>query len=321
VIPDAVKKQAVFMAIGIGEYLIVTQHSSGMITSRNSENQRLKSLGFLKRALPDLTQIELILSSVETGALNVEALLRERPDVIVTWARLAETFERVGLPVIGLGPVSSTGRLSQNTMVFSTIFGQRELGEVMIARSLAQRLKTAEEVAGKTETKARLLWLYPLENGLWRAGSWFRELTVEAGGEDLAAFLPFQVSVNAEELLVLAPDVILLGGPSGDHMAPIKMMETKSLSAIPAIRDHRVYNTPPGIAFHMASVIELPIYLQWLAEILHPREIKPQARNLASSIYARELGIEPTEAELDELLGARANQPAIGQVVSGAKAQ
>jgi hypothetical protein len=133
-------------------------------------------------------------------------------------------------------------------------------------------------------------------------------LIAEAGGTDLGADLP-QASLDAERLLLLSPDVIIIvGGAGHDNAAADIMMEAPNVAAIPAVRNRRVYNAPAGMSGYMATVIETPIYTRWLAEILHPMELVPRTRDLARRIYSIELGITPTEAELDDALDSIANR-------------
>jgi iron complex transport system substrate-binding protein len=317
-LPQAVQTAAVFMAIGAGEYLLVTRRPSDIMTSHSPENARLKASTLLARAFPDLRWLRTTMSSVETGMVNVETLLRDRPDVVVTWARLAAGFERVGLPVVGLGPLSSTERLAQNTAVFSAIVDEPARGADLVQRSYSERARVSEDVALRTSGHTRVLRLIPRGQGRWQAISGFADVIAQAGGVDVQASARLHAPLDAERLLVLAPEVILVvGGVRFDDDAPRRLMQTPALATVPAVRERRVYRSPPGVTGFMASVIEMPIYLRWLAEVLHPGSLAPEARDFARRILTTELGVTPTDAELDDALASAANRYSAPTAQSG----
>ena len=305
--PERLTKVAVFMAIGAGEYILVTRRPGDIVTSPSSTNIMISQSSLMRRAFPDVAALRMPMSLVETGAVNLETLLIERPGVTVTWARLASEFERVGLPVIGLGPVSSIDRFVENTRVFAAIVDQPQRAQTLTATSRQRRVLIARQVAQAVSSPTRMAIVVATADGLWRAGSGFKELIQEAGGLNVG---PPQASgaINAEELLRIAPDVVVITGGGGvDGSAPGRLMAIPALSALPAVRNRRVYDYPPGVSGYMSDLIELPIYMRWLAEILHPLDLPPQTRALAKVIYREELGVEPTDEELDDALAMPAN--------------
>ena len=92
--PEHLAKVAVFMAVGAGEYILVTRQPGVIVSSPSTTNIMLSQSSLMRRAFPDIAGLRMPMSLVETGAVNLETLLFERPDVTVTWARLAADFER-----------------------------------------------------------------------------------------------------------------------------------------------------------------------------------------------------------------------------------
>ncbi len=307
-LPKSVRKQAVFMGIGVGEYVLVTRRPSDILTSRSPINERIKATPLLTKAFDDIGEMRMPMSNVESGATNLEVLLREQPDVVVTWARIAENFEKIGFAVAGLGPVSSPERLSENTVLFSSIVDEPQKAVGIIDRSRQEQDRIAQDVASKVQSKMAMLILFSIAEGLWRVASGFRDVIDAAGGRNLGAdFAP--IPINAEQILNLWPEVIIIIGGAGlDDAAPKRLMDTQALQPLPAVKYRRVYATPPGVSGYMGTMIELPIYMQWLADVLHPQELGRNARMLAKRIYTAELGVEPNDGDLDDALAEFANR-------------
>lgn len=185
-LPRTVGTQAVFMGIGVGEYLIVTRDPSNILTSPTDANLRIINSSLMRRAFPSLERLRTTLNLDETGTANIEVLLLERPDVVVTWSRLAEGFERVGLVTVGLAPISSVDRFTQNASIFADIVGRPERAGDLLARSRDARAEIAREVAKRTNGKTGLLIIAQIGGGLWRMGFGFNDLIAQAGGVSLA---------------------------------------------------------------------------------------------------------------------------------------
>ena len=283
-LPQTVGTQAVLMGIGVGEYLLVTRDPRNIQTSPTEANLRIVKLSLMRRAFPGLERLRKTLNVDKSGSANFEALLLERPNVVVTWSRLADGFERVGLATIGLAAISSVDQLAQNEGVFAEIVGRSNRAEDLIARSQTTRAEIAREVAKGAKGETRLLIVAQAGGGLWRMGFGFSELIAEAGGANLGGRLIRGV-ISAEHLLELAPDVIVIVGDQGiGPSAASTLMQTPAFAATPAVMSRRVYVSPPGVAGYMGDLIELPIYMRWLAEILHPLELGRRTRSLANAI-------------------------------------
>jgi len=315
-LPQHIERVAVFMAIGVGEYVLVSRKPGVITTSDSAINHRIKTTPLLQKAFPDIVDMQLPMSTLESGNANLEVLLREKPDVLVTWARLADYFERVGLTVVGLGPVISPERLKENTRLFSAIVGEPERGLDIIRRSDDEQKAFIEASASSQTKPTSMLMLFNLGDGQWRIGYGFPELMRMAGAHNIGAGYR-SIPVNAEELMRLSPEVIVIIGAAGlDDEAPRRLMSIKALQPVPAVRDRRVYEAPPGVTGYMGSVIEFPIYARWLADVLHPQNHANDVKETARRIYTRELGVIPDDGDLASALGISANRASATEAYS-----
>lgn len=299
--------RALYMAVGAGEYLLTTRAAQRLVTSRSPDNERLLASSLLRRAVPKLGTTRLALTSSEGAAANLETLLQLRPDVMVTWSRLVPRFERVGIRSVGLGPMSDAASFARHARVFGQVTGEQARSEAIVRASAERTRRIASEVAASGAPSTRVLFVFPTSTG-WRSSYEFADTIEVTRADDLTGALSFYSPLDRERLLKIAPDVIVIvGGARIDDDAAARLMADPILAALPAVRARRVYRHPPGIGGYMASAVELPIYQRWLAEVLHPAQLRSGTRPLAAEVIRADLGVEPTDAELDEILGTVPN--------------
>lgn len=112
--------------------------------------------------------------------------------------------------------------------------------------------------------------------------------------------------VSAEHILALRPDTVFYT-PSSAPMSADEMARAMPWRLFPAASAHRIYAWPAGLSGSVASIVEGPLYLQWLAEILHPETMHPALRGMIRDTLAAELGVKAQPALLDAMVEARLN--------------
>lgn len=249
------------------------------------------------------------------STVNLEAVLRARPDLILdigstgpTYASLADRVEaQTGIPYALIG-----GGLADTAATFRTV------GAILGVEERAERLaryaeKTLAEVAERTSRVPhdRRLKVFVargprgLETGI--AGSINVEVldfvavrNVAAEGMGAGGI----VNVSLEQVLEWQPDAIV----TLDRNFFATVWNHPAWAEVKAVRDKRVYLSP-GLPF---TWIDSPpsanrlIGVRWLAKVLYPELFPEDLREETRRFYALFYHQEPTEAQLDQLLGSRA---------------
>lgn len=300
VLPRHADRQAVFMGTGAGAYVLATRQPGKIVTSASHVNERLKRSTYLARVLPDLSAMRLALTEMESGVGNQEVLLREDVDVVVTWARLAADYERLGLAVVGIPPVSTLDRVARNTEVFASVVERAPEGAATVRRANDARARIARDIentAGKPTRFAALLARGP---DLWQFGLIFPEVSAAANGRDLRESLTPGLGLDVEALLALNPEVIVTIGPNAQD-ARETLLSHPALGSMAAVKDRRVVCAPQGLSGYMSSIVDVPIYASWLADVLH-RADQTAARQQVIETLTSEFGERPTDAEINDVL-------------------
>jgi len=149
--------------------------------------------------------------------LNVEALLALRPDLVLTVQdaddRALANVRRRGIAVRAVDP-QSLDALVAEVRSLGALLGVAERGDALAA-SLATRLATVRDRVAKRATRPRVYVEVDFPQW-WTIGrrTFVHEAIAAAGGENVfgdveRAYFP----TNAEEIVVRAPDVVLLLHP------------------------------------------------------------------------------------------------------------
>jgi len=184
------------------------------------------------------------------GALldpNVERILAMKPDLVVlygTQTDLQTQLSRARIPYFAY----SLGSLPDVALSIRAI-GSRvgASGAEALATSIERRLADIRaRVAGRPRPSTLLV--FGRERGSLRnidasGGSGFlHDMLVTAGGADVLADVPRQsVVMSTEMVLARAPDVIIEVRSSDEAAAPPDLRVWDTLSAVPAVKNRRVY--------------------------------------------------------------------------------
>ncbi|MGE4111198.1 MAG: ABC transporter substrate-binding protein [Burkholderiales bacterium] len=241
---------------------------------------------------------------------NVEIVLRAKPDLIVDYGAIRDTYvslaDRVqaqtGIPYLLLD--GDFDRMADVIVQFGDISG-----EVARAAALARYARDTladinARIAGITaERRPRVYYgrgPRGLNTGL--AGSINMETLEQAGARNVAAELGRggMVQVSVEQVLQWNPDVIITIDANFYASARVHPV----WSAMPAIRAGR-FHLAPGLPF---GWIDFPpslnrlIGLRWLARVLYPEVFSEDLRPIVRDFYSRFYHQAPTDAQLEQLL-------------------
>jgi len=200
---------------------------------------------------------------------DLERLLTLRPELCVamrdgtppqTLARLAE----LGIPVV----IMTTGSLEElfgSMLAVGRAVGRPAQAEALV-RDLRARMESVRAQAARAPRRPRVLFQV---NGprIMAAGphSLLGQLIAMAGGDNAAPAEPAYPQLSAEQVLALAPEVVVAFDMLGQDKG---MAGWPADPRIPAVRDRRLYTVDPALFSRPGP--RLAAALETLARILHP---------------------------------------------------
>jgi iron complex transport system substrate-binding protein len=243
--------------------------------------------------------------------LNLERLLAAKPDVIIDFGTINDTYRSLADRVqaqTGIPYLLIDGRF-QNTPT-----ALRLLADVLVVKERGEKLaRAAEEIfaqvddvlAQVTHDKRPRVYLARGPEGLESGsrGSINTEIIERAGAVNVVEGLREKggiVNVSPEQLIAWAPDTIITLDPIFRRTVGDK----PAWAPVPAVRDHRVFlapNLPYGFIDAPPSLNRL-IGLTWLLHTLYPDKASGNLRNQVRAFYHLFYQVEPNDADLDRLL-------------------
>jgi len=241
---------------------------------------------------------------------NVEVVLRAKPDVIVDYGTINDTYaslaERVqqqtGIPYLLLD--GDFDRMADGLRLLGQI-AQEEKRAAALAEYTQDTLTDINRRLARIPSGQRPRVYYArgpqgLNTGL--AGSINVESIEQIGAVNVAGEMGKGglVQVSMEQVLRWNPDVIITIDSSFYTAARAHPL-WKDLPAIKAGRIYLSPNVPFGWIDFPPSINRL-IGLRWLARILYPQAFPEDLRPVVRDFYTRCYHQTPTEAQLDQLL-------------------
>ena len=239
--------------------------------------------------------------------VNVEELLKLKPDVVVQWAWMdkeIEKMEAVGIPVIGI-----TYGSQEDLNGWIRIIGQMLGMEDKAAELLAYHHDTIDEISAITEdipmeNRPKSLYFYDETIRTTGEGT-YNDFWIETtGGINVADEIQGWGNVNMEQVLAWNPDFIYVGNFA--PLQPEDLLENKiegqDWSVVEAVKKGQVYKIPLGGYRWDPPNAESPLMLRWLAVKHHPDlfdyNIEQEIRNFCSRFY----GYDVSDEEIKEIL-------------------
>lgn len=198
----------------------------------------------IKAAKPDVAQT---VPSAGSGTdVNIEALLRMRPDVVVTWAFKPENvyfMEGKGLTVVAVYP-ENIAELYEVMGFLGRIF--RKEKEIKKTRDVMEEMfDTVKRRAAQipADKRKKVLWIgsrpHAVAGGIGATG----EMLAMIGGINPAAEIRQRhADVSVERIIRWNPDVVFIWGSAKYGVADI--MKNPHWRSVAAVRNARVYKAP-----------------------------------------------------------------------------
>jgi iron complex transport system substrate-binding protein len=208
---------------------------------------------------------------------DAEQVIALQPDLVFVASYLrpevVKILQDTGLPVFQFQEFESIAAIQGNIRLVAQAVGEEVRGEELVAQ-MNSRLQAV--AARLVDIKARPRVLYWESWGLTGgAHTSIDDLITYAGGENLAATLGLTgiVTLSAEQVLAMNPEVIFTGGKSGETADGLpSFLRHPALQVVEAVRHGRAYVLPRRhlvtISHHIIDGVEA------LARAMHPQMAK-----------------------------------------------
>ena len=299
----------IMYAIGLGEQVVGRSHECRRPEEVLTQPCLTRSHVDSSRPSGDIdTQVKtLVAESRALYSVDVEALVRARPNVIVTQdqcdvcaVRYSDVLDAVATQpelaasqVVALNPQSLEDVLADIVRIGEATGAENEAAQFIA--DLNARIGHVEQTVGASDDTARprvaiIEWVEPM----MLAGNWTPRLLERAGGQcSLTTAGQHSEYVDWNEVVDFAPEVIVVA-PCGFDL-PRTLLEARPLAQLPgwrqlpAVRTQRVFAVDGDAYFNCASP-RLVDSLELLAHLIHPERIGPP-NSLAQDIDWVELRV------------------------------
>jgi iron complex transport system substrate-binding protein len=120
---------------------------------------------------------------------------------------------------------------------------------------------------------------------------------------------------DAERILAMDPDYIFLVGvkePPFATQGPKEFMKDPRWRGLKAVREKRVYRMPGSGPGGLAGLIFQPVWVRWMAEIVHPDRLAPKVRQELRARLLSQFGFTITDDRIDAQLHLDENANSAG---------
>ena len=274
----------VTLALGGADTLVATTHY-------------VTTIPWFKQIYPNISQVSTPVS--ENNDLNMEDLLKSRPDVVlVANEKQAEQVREAGLTAVRVGFKDLNG-LMRTVDLTAEVLGTKE------AYQRAQRYNTYMQ-GNIDKVQERLKDLPDAEKPqVLHIGSGTEITKVSgqgividewiklAGGTNVVKDVNGMKSVSMEQITAASPQVVIVGGDtSAKGIETIK--SDPAWADVPAVKDNKLYRNPYGAFNWDRYSTEEALQILWAAKTLHPDrfadiDIVKETREFYKNFYGYDL--------------------------------
>ncbi len=262
---------------------------------------------------PELLKAET--SFVEGTDLNIEQLLKLKPDLVFYWGDYQnqhEQLETAGVPAIGVktqGEGDALYTLETWLEIYGKVFRRdAEIKEVIkYGREVLREIE--DKTAGiKDEERVKTLVLFQHGEkeitvpGQGHYGQFWIETT---GGYNVAEDINVTANVNMEQIYKWDPQIVFIS--SFTDTMPEDLYQNKikgqNWSKVDAVKNKRVYKIPVGVYRWYPPSGDAPLMLKWVAQHQYPEiftyDMEKEVKEYYQKFYNYRLTTEETQSILN----------------------
>lgn len=313
-VPVNIERIAVTGIYPLPSVLTVFFNSAEKIVSMNTPSLSAAKAGMLGQIYPEILNVND--KPVGTGEINLEELLKVKPDVVFYSTRAqGESIREAGIPAVGISvnkwDYNAIETLDHWLELLGQMFPQDAEKAAMVHKYsmdsynlVQERVKDIPE-----EERARVFVMFQysakslLTSGAHFFGQWWCDAigAVNVGHE---INVDNSVPVNMEQVYAWNPDVVLITNFTA--VKPADLMDGKEFnddwSGIPAVQNGRVYKMPLGMYRTYLPGVDTPITLLWLARTVYPGLFEDvDVVSFAVDYYKTVFDVNLTDVQVDNM--------------------
>ncbi len=255
----------------------------------------------------------------EGRTLNLEVLLKVKPDVAFLWDRRVggtaafneqyiRSLSKLGIPAVAVR-LDTLEDYPAALLFMGDVLGRRERAARLNRYAVTATSKVRRSLAGLPERKRVSVYYAEGVDGLATEGesSMHTELIPLSGGRNVCRMKPTSLNgqerISMEQLLLYDPDVILVK----EQICFQRIWKDPRWKRLRAVRNKRVYLVPhvPFNWFDRPPSYMRLLGIQWLTNLLHPDRYPMDMVRETRAFYRLFVGLELSDREARAVLRPR----------------
>ncbi len=283
---------------------IVGMHPSSMAAAQNS---------YLVNVFPEILDADT--SFVVNGTVNIEELMKLKPDVVfynATTTEEYELYEKAGIPAVGfsttIADFDCVETYAKWIEQLGEIYGEQEEADAIIAegRQVAEEIAAVTSQIPSEERPNAMIIMHYANGSMTVTGSnFFSEYWLDmAGANNVAAEIKSSAEVNMEQVYEWNPDMIFITNFSPYLPEDLlnNAIEGDDWSNVKAVKEGKVYKFPLGMYRWFPPASDTPLVLQWLAKTIHPELFEDLDMDAEiKEYYKKHYNVELNDEELQKI--------------------
>lgn len=310
-VPEQIKRVVLIPLPFPSLYYVVTGSCKGIVGIHPDakSNVRTSMLGVLAPGL-----MHVATGFVKGKDINIEELLKLRPDIIFFWGLFpnqTEQFDAIAIPAVAVHTIKggdALATLHSWITLLGKIFGEKERTSELIAdnyNTMDMISSRVRDIPRGKKPKALILFYHSAKQICVGRGNYGQFWLESTGAMNAAEDIPGVSPVNMEQIYEWNPDIIYISNFSNTMPEDIlnNTIEGQNWSVVKAVRDKRVYKIPSGIYRWDPPSADASLMLRWMAKKHHPEifadyTMGEEIRNHYSRFYHYNLSSEQIEGIL-----------------------
>ena len=270
--------------------------------------QQISKMPWFKKVQPKIAQASTPVSGTD---LNIEELLKAKPDVVVSIDKAqVEKARAAGLTTVQLGFQDFAG-LKKNVVMTAEVLGtdQARSQAIKYITYLEKNLKFVSERTASLSDDQRPKVLHiaggsdvtKVDGSDSIIGEWMKA----AGAKNSIDGVANYKNISLEQIIASAPDAIIVG--NSDAQQGIDTIKADAAwKDVPAVKNDKLYRNPVGTFKWDRYSTEAALQLLWAGKTLHPElftdvDLVKETREFYSTFY----GYQLTEDEAQRILAGQ----------------
>lgn len=258
-IPDKVERVVITSLWPLPSVYVLFQGSADKLVGMHPASLSAAKYSMLTTVAPEVANVES--GFIQNGQINVEELLKLKPDVVfysATNTAEKEILQKAGIPAVGfsttIAQYNTVETLNSWVKLLGEIFQQedRASGITEYGRDVYKQIQArVKDVPEKEKPRVLILFKYSDTQFQTSGSKFFGQFWCEAtGAVNVASSLNGMADINMEQVYEWNPDIIYITNFS--KYMPEDLYNNQALkghdwTGVKAVRERRVYKYPLGM--------------------------------------------------------------------------